>query len=199
MEMLLPADQYLKSGIHIGTMYKTGFMKPYIFKTRQDRLNILDIQKINEKIYWAAKFLANYEPQNILAVGRRKYAQKSVEAFGKAIGAEYVAGRFVPGLLTNPYGKKYLEDIKVVIVSDPVLDKEAIMEAAKVHIPVIAVCNSNNVTSYIDLVIPGNNRGKRALAVIYYLLAREYLKNRGVIKSNEEFSHSIDDFEAEEE
>ncbi len=192
--LLVPVEQYLSAGIHIGTIFRTGFMRKYIFKTRPDRLNLIDIQKIDYKIRMAAKFLAHYEPADILVVARRKYAQNAAKKFAEVIGAKAIVGRFVPGTLTNPEAKEFIEP-SVVVVSDPIADREAISEAAKVRIPVVAICNTNNTTQNIDIVIPGNNRGKKAIALIYWLLAREYLINRGVIKSADEFNVPLEEFE----
>jgi len=192
--LLVPVEQYLSAGIHIGTIFRTGFMRKYIFKTRPDRLNLIDIQKIDYKIRMAAKFLAHYEPADILVVARRKYAQNAAKKFAEVIGAKAIVGRFVPGTLTNPEAKEFIEP-SVVVVSDPIADREAISEAAKVRIPVVAICNTNNTTQNIDIVIPGNNRGKKAIALIYWLLAREYLLNRGIIKSPEEFNVPLEEFE----
>ena len=192
--LLVPVEQYLSAGIHIGTIFRTGFMRKYIFKTRPDRLNLIDIQKIDYKIRMAAKFLAHYEPADILVVARRKYAQNAAKKFAEVIGTKAIVGRFVPGTLTNPEAKEFIEP-SVVVVSDPIADREAISEAAKVRIPVVAICNTNNTTQNIDIVIPGNNRGKKAIALIYWLLAREYLINRGVIKSPEEFNVPLEEFE----
>jgi len=192
--LLVPVERYLSSGVHIGTIFRTGFMKKYIFRTRPDRLNVMDIQKIDYKIRIAGRFLSNYEPGEIAVVARRKFAQIPARAFAETIGAIPLVGRFVPGTFTNPEGKEYVEP-SVVIVSDPIADREAIMEAAVVCIPVVAICNTNNVVTNIDLVIPGNNRGKKALALIYWLLAREYLLNRGVIKSYDEFTTPLEKFE----
>ncbi|HIP74406.1 MAG TPA: 30S ribosomal protein S2 [Euryarchaeota archaeon] len=192
--LLVPVEQYLSAGIHIGTIFRTGFMRKYIFKTRPDRLNLIDIQKIDQKIRMAAKFLSHYEPGDILVVARRKYAQNAVSKFADVIGAKAVVGRFIPGTLTNPQAKEFLEP-SVVVVSDPIADREAVDEAAKVRVPVVALCNTNNTTQNIDVVIPCNNRGKKAVALVYWLLAREYLLDRGVIKDREEFNVPLEDFE----
>lgn len=192
--LLVPVEQYLSAGIHIGAIFRTGFMRKYVFKTRPDRLNLIDIQKIDHKIRMAAKFLSQYEPGDILVVARRKYAQSAARKFAEVIGAKAIIGRFVPGTLTNPRAKEFLEP-SVIVVSDPVADREAIEEAAKVRIPVVAICNTNNTTQNIDVVIPGNNRGKKAIALIYWLLDREYLVNRGVLKDGGDFNVSLEEFE----
>jgi small subunit ribosomal protein S2 len=192
--LLVPVEQYLSSGIHIGTIFRTGDMRKYIFKTRPDRLNVMDIQKIDFKIRMAGKFLAQYEPGDIVVVARRKYAQHAARKFAETIGAKAIVGRFVPGTFTNPQAKEFMEP-SVVVVSDPIADKEAVDEAARVRIPVVAICNTNNTFRNIDFAIPGNNRGKRALALIFWLLAREYLLNKGIIKSYDEFNVPLSEFE----
>ncbi len=191
-EYLIPPDEYLAAGVHIGTQIKTGDMKKFIYKVRPDGLYVLDIRQLDERIRIAGKFLARFEPSKILAVAARQYGQKPVMMFAKAVGADYVIGRFVPGTLTNPMLKEYREP-DVVLVTDPAIDRQAVEEATDVGIPVVALCDSNNSASNIDLVIPTNNKGRKALALVYWLLAREVLRNRGVT----DFPYSVEDFEAE--
>ncbi len=183
--LLVPLDKYLQAGIHIGAKYKTGFMEPYIYKTRQDGLHVLDISKIDERLNIAAKLISNYEPEKILVVCRRENGHKAIRAFAKATGAKEIAGRYLPGTMTNPSFDKFIEP-DIVIVSDPWLDKQVVDDAVKSNIPVIAICDTNNITSNIDLVIPCNNKGNKSLSVVYYVLAREYLRNRGTIQKTAE-------------
>jgi len=194
-ELLIEEDMYLTAGVHIGTQVKNKDMMKFIYKVRNDGLYILDIRKTDERIRLAAKFLAKYPPEDILVVAQRQYAQKPATKFANLIGAKVVAGRFIPGTLTNPELPGYLEP-RVIFVNDPSADAQALREAVKSRIPVVALCDANNRTSYVDLVIPTNNKGRRALALIYWLLAREVLKARGDIKSDEEYKYTIDDFEA---
>ena len=191
-EYLIPPDEYLAAGVHIGTQIRTGDMKRFIYKVRPDGLYALDIKKLDERIRIAGKFLARFDPAKILAVSARQYGQKPVMMFAKAVGCDYVIGRFIPGTLTNPMLKEYREP-DVVIVTDPAIDRQAVEEATRVGIPVVALCDTNNSTANVDLVIPTNNKGRKALALVYWLLAKEVLKNRGV----EEFPYSSSDFEAE--
>jgi len=191
-EYLIPPDEYLAAGVHIGTQIRTGDMKRFIYKVRPDGLYVLDIKKLDERIRIAGKFLARFDPAKILAVSARQYGQKPVMMFAKAVGCDYVIGRFIPGTLTNPMLKEYREP-DVVIVTDPAIDRQAVEEATRVGIPVVALCDTNNSTANVDLVIPTNNKGRKALALVYWLLAKEVLKNRGV----EEFPYSSSDFEAE--
>lgn len=190
-EYLIPPEEYLAAGVHIGTQVKTGDMKEFIFKVRQDGLYILDIKKLDERIRACVKLLLRYEPSKILLVAARQYAHKPVKKLAEVIGANYIIDRFVPGTLTNPNIKGYTEP-DIVFVNDPAIDKQAIAEATKIGIPVIAMCDTNNTTADVDLVIPTNNKGRKALALIYWLIAREMKKAKG-----EDFSYTVEDFEAE--
>lgn len=194
-ELLVPEDVYLTSGVHIGTQYKSADMKDFIYKVRQDGLYVLDVKKTDERIRTAAKFLARFDPSRILVASARQYGQKPAREFSKAIGAPAFAGRFVPGTLTNPINPSYMEP-DVLVVTDPAADKQALAEALNLGIPIIALCDANNETRNVDLVVPTNNKGRRALACIYWLLAREVLIARGDIKDPADFKMEIDDFEA---
>lgn len=191
---LTEIDEYLKTGSHIGTKFKTGEMKRYIFKQRRDGLRVLDVETIDQRIRTASKFLARYDSKGIIAVARKTYGQEPVKQFAQAIGGKAILGRFVPGTFTNPEAKKFVEP-KIVIVTDPESDKQVLKEVEKTNAPVIAMCSTNNSLSSIDLVIPINNKGRKSLALAYYLLARETLKEKGEIKNDDEFKKKIEDFE----
>jgi len=190
-ETLIPVEEYLASGVHIGTQQKTEDMKKFIYRVRGDGLYVLDIQATDQRIRTAAKFLAKYDPAKILVVSARQYGQRPAEMLAKAIGAVAIVGRFIPGTLTNPKYNRYIEP-GALIVTDPTGDAQAVTEAVSIGVPVLGLCDSNNLTANLDLVIPTNNKGRKALATVYWLLAREILKERG-----EALSYSIDDFEAE--
>ncbi len=189
-------EEYQKSGIHIGTQVKSKDMEKYIFKIRNDGLYILDLKKTNETLITAGKMLARFDPGRILVVAQRQYAFRPVSKFSEVVGAKGIAGRFVPGTLTNPQLSTYIES-DVIVITDPLADTQAMNEAIKIGLPVIALCDANNRTAFVDLVVPTNNKGRRSLAVIYWILAREVLKNRGTIKNYDEFKYSIEDFEAQ--
>jgi small subunit ribosomal protein S2 len=193
--LLISEDEYLTSGIHIGTQQKSSNMKPFIYKVRTDGLYVLDIKQTDARIRAAARFLATYQPEEILVVAARQYGQKPARVFAETIGSKAFPGRFVPGSLTNPELPQYLEP-RVILVTDPAADQQALREAVKVGIPVVALSDANNETKYVDLVIPTNNKGRRALATVYWLLAREFLKARDALKDDKEFKLAIDDFEA---
>jgi small subunit ribosomal protein S2 len=193
--LLIPEDVYLTSGVHIGTQQKSADMKEFIFKVRNDGLYVLDVKKTDERIRVAAKFLAQFDSQRILIVSARQYGQKPAKVFGKTIGAMVVAGRFVPGSLTNPILPKFTEP-EVLFVTDPAADEQALREALNIGVPIIGICDANNETKYVDLVIPSNNKGRRALATVYWLLTREIMKAKGQVASDEDFKMTVEDFEA---
>lgn len=195
-KLLMPREDYLASGIHIGMKQRTADMKQYIYKIRSDGLAVLNLGMIDERIKTAAKFLS--KKQNILIVGKKSVSQEPVKKFAEAIGAKVMTGRFLPGTLTNPTFKKYYE-ADVVIISDPLIDYQALKEAVSARTAVIAVCDTFNETRHIDLIIPANNKSRKSLGTLYYLLAREILKERGEIKINSDFKFKLEDFVGEEE
>jgi small subunit ribosomal protein S2 len=193
-ELLLPQDTLLSAGVHIGTRMRTKDMEPFIYRVRADGLFVLDVKKTDERIRVAAKFLARFEPSKIAAVAGRLYGQSPVEKFCEVVGATSIVGRFVPGMLSNPLYPHRIEP-GVIIVSDPKADVQAVKEASSIGIPVIALCSTDNDFAFVDLVIPTNNKGRRALAVIYWLLARQILRERGEIPPDGDLPQSIEDFE----
>lgn len=195
-QFLVPTDVYLKSGIHIGTKFRTRYMEQFIYKTRPDGLSVLNLQKIDERIKIGANFLAQYAPEEILVVSRRENGWKPLNLFGKVTGVRVFAGRYPPGILTNPNLENYIE-AKVILAADAWPDRNAIIDAVKMGIPVIALCDTNNQSNNIDLVIPSNNKGKKSLGLFFWILAREYLKARGIISKNEEFTQTVEDFTEE--
>ena len=195
-EFLVAQDVYLKSGIHIGTKFRTKYMEKFIYKTRPDGLSVLNLQQINERIGVAASFLSQYQPGEILIVSRRENGWKAVKAFAKAIGSQFFAGRYPPGILTNPKLSNYME-AKVLLVTDSWPDRNAIKDAMQIGIPVVALCDTNNQSNCIDLVIPCNNKGKKSLGLFFFILAREYLKKQGKIKNDDEMKLTLEDFTEE--
>lgn len=195
-QFLVPTDVYLKAGIHIGTKFKTKYMEQFIYKTRPDGLSVLNLQKIDERIRIAAAFLAQYAPEDIFIVSKRENGWKAVKLFGKITGCRVFPGRYPPGILTNPSLDKYTE-VKIILVTDSWPDRNAVMDAIKIGIPVIALCDTNNQSNNIDLVVPCNNKGKKSLGLFFWILAREYLRNRGILGPGEELKEKLEDFTEE--
>jgi len=193
-DLLMPRDVLLSAGIHIGTRMKTKDMGQFIYRVRPDGLFVLDIKKTDERIRVAAKFLSRFEPSKIAVVAGRLYARYPAQKFSEITKATPIAGRFIPGLLSNPLYPRHIEP-SVIIVSDPKADAQAVKEAGVMGIPVIALCSTDNDFSGIDFVIPTNNKGRRALAVIYWILVRQILREKGELPPDKDMNQSIDDFE----
>lgn len=185
----------LSTGIRVGTPIKTKYMTPFITRANPEGLYILDISKTLARIDVAAKFIGRTIISNVAVTSSREYGKTPIEKFCELTGARGIFGRFMPGTFTNPSLPKYLEP-EIVIVTDPQADEQAVLEATRAGVPVIALSNSDNITSKVDLVIPTNNRGRKALATVYWLLTKEVLKKQGKIKSDNEMPLAIDDFEA---
>lgn len=195
-EFLVPQDVYLKSGIHIGTKFRTKYMDKFIYKTRPDGLSVLNLQKIDERLAIMAKFLAQYEPEKILIVSRRENGWKPIKKMEELTGVKIFAGRYPPGILTNPNLDTFME-VDVLAVTDAWPDKNAVRDAMKIGIPVVALCDTNNQANNIDLVIPCNNKGKKSLGLLFYILTREFMKAKGMIKTDNDLKATIDDFTQE--
>ena len=194
-ELLIDEDTFLTCGVHIGTKQKSKDMEPYVYKVRDDGLRILNVNLTSEKITEAANFLKDYEPKDVLVVSARQYGWKPAKKFADACGFVCIAGRFTPGRLTNPEMRFFIEP-KIIVLTDPAADAQAFREALNINVPVIAMCDSNNLTTGIDIIVPGNNKGRRSLALIYWLMARELLRIKGELPADGELEETIDDYEA---
>ncbi len=182
------------TGIRVGTSVKTKFMEPFITKDRPEGLYTLDLDITLEKIQTAAKFINRLGPDSLIVCSGRQYAETPIEKFCKVLGSKKLLGRFMPGTLTNPSLPYYIEP-KLVLISDPQIDEQAVTEATNAGIPIIGIANTDNITSKLDVVIPANNRGRKALATVYWLLVRQILIEMGELKEDEPMEYEIDDFE----
>src|SRR3989304_2244893 len=194
--LLIPRNDYLASGLHIGMKQRTADMKDFIYKIRSDGLSVLNLRKVDERIRSAAKFIAH--SHKVMVVGRKQVAHEPMRKFCEVTGCECVVGRFLPGTLTNPKFRKYFE-ADVIVISDPLTDYQALQEGVSARVPIIGICDTFNETRNIDLVVPANNKSRKSIATLFWLLAREVLKLRGTIKSDSEFKHTIEDFGGREE
>lgn len=191
--LLIDSNEYLKSGIHIGTKFKTKYMANFIYKMRPDGLSVLNLKKIDERIRLAAKLLSNYEPEDILIVSRRENGWKALKKLHELTGIKVISGRYPPGILTNTNLKTFCEP-KIIVVCDPWTDKNAVQDAIKIGLPVIALCDTNNQSNNIDLVVPCNNKGKKSVGLIFFLIAGVFLRKKGLLKSDEELPAKLEDF-----
>jgi small subunit ribosomal protein S2 len=175
-KMLVEKAEYLTAGVHIGMKSCTPYMKQFVYKVRDDGLAVFNLKLVDKRIKTVADFLAGFK--NILIISRKENAAQAIKKFADAIGGKAVAGRFSPGTLTNPSYKEFYEP-DVVFVIDPMVDEQVVKEAKKKRIPIIALCDTFNMVKDIDLIIPINNNGRKALALVFWILSREVLKKRG--------------------
>ncbi len=194
VELLVPLEQYLSAGVHIGTHICTAFMKRFVYRVRPDGLYILDVRKIDERLRIAAKFLARFPPNKIVAVSVRQYGQKPVQKFCTYVGCIPIIGRILPGTFTNPMLETYIEP-EVLVITDPRADSQAVEEAARMGIPVVALADTDNRVENIDLIIPANNKGRRSLALLYWILARQILRERGQLAPDQDLPEPPEAFE----
>ena len=178
----------LSTGIHVGTEVKTKFMIPYITQASPEGLYLFDLDITLNRIETAGKFIKKFDIEKVIVYSGRTYANTPIEKFCELTGARKMLGRFMPGTLTNPLLPYYSEP-QLMIISDPQVDAQAITEATNAGIPVIGIANTDNVTSELDLVIPANNRGRKSLATVYWLLSRE------ILQDSKEMKYEIEDFE----
>ena len=184
----------ISTGIRVGTQVKTKFMKQFIEKASPEGLYMLNIDMTLEKIKTSAKFINRVGAENIIVCSGRQYAGIPIEKFCEMTGAKQLLGRFMPGTLTNPSLPYYIEP-KLVLISDPEVDEQALIEATNAGIPIVGIANTDNITSNLDVIIPANNRGRKALATVYWLLIRQILIEKGELKEDESMKYEIDDFE----
>lgn len=195
-QLLVPLEQYLAAGIHIGTKFRTKDMEPFIYKINPNGLCILNVQKIDERLAVAAKLLAKYNPEDILVVCRRENSWQAVKSFAKVIGVKFYAGRYPAGIITNTNLDNYFEP-KIMLVVDPWPDKNAVRDALNSGVPIIALCDSNNTTNNVDFVVPCNNKGSKSLGLIFWILANKYLQERGTLSKGKNIDIPLSEFVGE--
>ncbi len=192
--LLLPQEILLSAGVHIGTRIKTKDMEPFIYKVRPDGLFVLDMDQMNERIKMVAKFLSRMDLSKVVVASSKRYGRNPVEKFCEMLGCAPYLGRFTSGSFTNPNYADFFEPT-TVIVTDSLADQQIVEEASQIGVPVVALCSTDNSLRNVDLVIPVNNKGRRSLAIVYWLLVREIMRERGTLPASGEFGATIEDFE----
>lgn len=173
--LLVPLEEYKKAGISLGTRVITAFMKKYIFKRRPDGLATINTNETDSKLKMAINLLSNYNPSDIVFACKREKGWKGLELLGKLTGANAFTKKYPAGVMTNPNLPDFFEP-SVVFVSDPWLDKAVLSDAIRLNLPVISLCDTNNITLNLDLIIPCNNKSGKSLGLVFYIIARELIK-----------------------
>ena len=188
---------YLSCGIHIGTKLLSGDARRFIYRQTNYGLYVIDLTKTDSRLKIAAKFLSKYIEEGsdrVIVSSVRRYGKEPVRKFCEALGCKAIVNRFIPGSLTNPQIDDYIKDASVVVIVDPHADKVILREAKLARIPVVALFDTDDVLNGIDLAVPANNRGKKALGLAFWLLARQILLELGKISGEDEFSYTLEDF-----
>ncbi len=192
-ELLIERDEYLAAGIHIGTRFKTRDSEKWIFRVTSYGLYVINLLDTDKRIRVAANFLSKFDPEKILICSVRRYGIQPVKAFCEQVGSKSIHSRFIPGTLTNPDISTFVEP-DVIIIIDPHADKQALAESVKARIPVVALIDTDDFLTNVDLAIPTNNRGRKALSKVLWLLARQILRERGDIPTDGDLPVDADHF-----
>ena len=188
---LFPLDDYVSYSAHLGTKAITPKMREFVYKRRADGLAVLNTNSIDEKLKEACEFIATFSPEDIFLACKREVGWEAAKKFSEATGIKVFTKKYPAGIITNSQLADFFE-IELVIVCDPWLDKNALNDAVKIKKPVVALCDTNNLTTGAIKVIPCNNKAGKSLGLILYLMAREYLKARG--QEKEAKALQIEDF-----
>lgn len=173
--------KFLASGTHLGAQNVDSHMESYVYKRKSDGIHIINLRKTWEKLILAARIIAGIEnPADVCVISSRPYGTRAVLKFAQATGATPIAGRFTPGTFTNQIQKAFREP-RLLVTTDPQFDHQAITEASYVNLPVIALCNTDSPSKYIDIAVPCNNKGVQSIGTMWWMLAREVLYLRGII------------------
>jgi len=176
-ETLVPMEDYLKSSIHLGTRVITPDMRKYVYRRRADGLAVFNTSLLDDKIREGSDYLAKFAPEEIIVVCKREAGWKAIQKFAEATGIKSFTKKYPSGILTNTNLENFTE-AELVIIVDPWLDKNALDDANRIGINVLSVCDTNNFTSGINQVIPGNNKSAKSIGMIFYLLAKHYIEAR---------------------
>jgi small subunit ribosomal protein S2 len=172
-DMLVPLEDYINSGIYIGTKVVTPDMRPFVYRRRADGLAIFNTDLIDEKIKEGIKFLLQFHAKDIVLVCKRQAGWRAAEKFSELTGIRVFTKKYPAGILTNSNLSDFFEN-ELTIISDSWVDKNALNDTLNVRKKVLMICDTNNFSYGANQVIIGNNKSSKSLGIIFYLLAKGY-------------------------
>lgn len=178
-DMLIPLDDYVKTGIYLGTRVVTPDMKPFVYRRRADGLAIFNTDIIDQKLKEGIEYLSKFDPKDVILVCKRQSAWKAVKKFGELTGIRVFTKKYPAGILTNTNLSDFFET-ELTIVADSWLDKNALKDTLNINKKVLMICGTNNFSKGAERIIIGNNKSGKSLGLIFYLLARGYCKAKKI-------------------
>jgi small subunit ribosomal protein S2 len=178
-DMLIPLEDYVKTGIYLGTRVVTPYMKQFVYRRRADGLAIFNTDLIDQKLKEGIEYISKFEPSQIILVCKRQSGWKTANKFSEITGIRVFTKKYPAGILTNTGLKDFFEN-ELTIVTDSWLDKNALNDTLNVRKKVLMICGTNNFAQGADQIIIGNNKSGKSLGLIFYLLTRGYCKAKGI-------------------
>jgi len=197
-QLLIPLDDYVKTGIHLGTRVITPDMKKFVYRRRADSIGVLNTSLIDEHIKKAVDFISKYSPEEIVLICKRESGWQAAVLFGKATGVKVFTKKYPAGMMTNTQLETFYEP-ELVIVTDPWVDRNALNDALKTGKKVVMLADTNNFIRKADHIIHCNNKGGKSLGLVYYLLARGYLGKRKISDDKLESMNAFIAYDGQEE
>jgi len=190
--ILTSLEDYIKTASYLGTKVITPTMRKYVYRRRLDGLAILNTLLVDKKLAEGIEFIKQFKPNEWILVCKRDSGWRAARMFGELTGVRTFTKKYPSGILTNTILDNFIET-KMILICDPWMDKNALADAKKIRIPVIGICDTNNHTTDIDVVMIGNNKSNKSLGLFFLLIAREYMKAHNIDKP----LPSLEDFAGE--
>ena len=176
VKSLLSLEEYVKSGIHLGTKVIMPDMRKYVYRRRADGLAILNTEIIDKKLKEASEFIAKFDPKDIIIVCKREAGWKAVRLFSEVTGIRVFTKKYPAGIVTNIKLENFFEP-SLIVICDPWLDKNALNDAKITNKKVLALCDTNNVTKGADIIVPCNNKSDKSIGLIFYIFAQKFIEH----------------------